>query len=706
MLEKIFLTVLEIGIAYSPVILILLLAAPLLGKRYSPKLRYLLWLALAVRLVIPVNMPWSNALQVELFPARQSQSAQDEWFLPNPAQILESKPEAEKEGAPLEQKPAFRQSARIAPLSLMAAVWAAGTVLFMLYHLGAYFHTLYRLRRWSTPVHDGEALRGLESAKRELSIRGEVGLYSSAKAASPLLLGFIRPRIILPEQPLTQGQLDLMLRHELWHLKRGDLWYKLLALLANAVHWFNPLVYLMDRQAGLDTELSCDADVLRKADSGERKAYGYAVLSFMEQGWRCKTPLTSNFYGGKTQMKQRFYNIADARVKKRGAALLCAAALVIALAGCAVHAAGPVEQDKQTADSASAMEQSEVQGIEEMESNFNADFVNNKKIQDEARAELDRILREIEWSKNPYTDGEMAWPFPDNTRIIDSIGVNPQTPNNVHTGIDIAGEFGDAIIAANDGTVQRVSEEWTPGAGYGMYIILDHGGEISTLYAHCSKILVSEGDSVLKGEKIAEAGATGYAFEPHLHFEVRVAGAWVDPMPYITSKGFIWPASGGYISLGLNGYPGHTGMDIAGNPEGSHVYAAAAGTVVKAVNSNVGYGKFIVIDHGNGYQTLYAHNSELYVSVGDVVAQGQTIAAVGRSGNTTGLQLHFEIRHDGKLFNPEDYLVAPDGVDSIASAQPQEYIAIGPENPENPLSYSEVERGDTADSPTYTSNQS
>lgn len=400
-------------------------------------------------------------------------------------------------------------------------------------------------------------------------------------------------------------------------------------------------------------------------------------------------------------MKQRFYNITDISNKKRGTAIFCAIALVIALAGCAVSATAPEQTGREGSAMAapqSGKDKTQVQvEITEQQPGFysirteprsgesdeiavtytpanpqSGDFdglsavIGGTKTQSANSEETDRIYELIEWSANPYSGGEMAWPIPGNTGIIASFGKNPKMADDIHTGIDVAGDFGADIIAANDGTVIKASREWKRGVGYGMYVIIDHGGEISTLYAHCSEILVSEGDSVVKGEKIAEAGATGFASETHLHFEVRLSGAAVDPMPYITSTGFIWPVrDGGFISSGLDTYPGHTGIDIAGLPEGTPVYAAAAGTVVSSVNSNVGYGKHIIIDHGNGYQTLYAHNSELYANVGDIVAQGQTIAALGRSGNTTGHQLHLEIRHNGKILDPEDFLTAPSGFDLL-----------------------------------------
>lgn len=127
-----------------------------------------------------------------------------------------------------------------------------------------------------------------------------------------------------------------------------------------------------------------------------------------------------------------------------------------------------------------------------------------------------------------------------------------------------------------------------------------------------------------------------------------------DQTPSAQTGQFIWPTVSGRATT----YHNHTGngVDIAPGGAGHPIYAAASGTVVKVVNGWTGYGHHIIIDHGNGYQTLYAHHSANYVSVGDYVSQGQVIAAMGRTGWATGNHLHFEIRYQGRYMNPPDYI--------------------------------------------------
>ena len=133
------------------------------------------------------------------------------------------------------------------------------------------------------------------------------------------------------------------------------------------------------------------------------------------------------------------------------------------------------------------------------------------------------------------------------------------------------------------------------------------------------------------------------------------------PLQYLpgmkdTSGVFLWPVDGGYVSAGLYGYRGHTGMDIATRGViGVPVRASKAGRVV--ISRYYGaYGNHVMIDHGNGVQTLYAHMNVRNVSVGQYVDQGQLIGTVGRTGNTTGPHLHFEVRVNGRYMDPSKYI--------------------------------------------------
>ncbi|WP_294586795.1 oligosaccharide flippase family protein, partial [uncultured Ruminococcus sp.] len=127
-----------------------------------------------------------------------------------------------------------------------------------------------------------------------------------------------------------------------------------------------------------------------------------------------------------------------------------------------------------------------------------------------------------------YIGGELAWPVPGYTRISSKYGMRTHPITGVyklHTGVDISAPLGANFIAANDGIVTKAGYN----SAYGNMVIIDHGGGVSTLYAHGSEILVQVGQVVKRGESILKVGSTGYSTGPHAHFEVRLNGVVTDP---------------------------------------------------------------------------------------------------------------------------------------------------------------------------------
>ena len=131
-----------------------------------------------------------------------------------------------------------------------------------------------------------------------------------------------------------------------------------------------------------------------------------------------------------------------------------------------------------------------------------------------------------------YAGGAMAWPVPGYSRITSPFGMRTHPITGVyklHTGTDISAPIGANFIAANSGIVIKAG--WNN--AYGNMVIIDHGGGVSTLYAHGSEILVQVGQTVQKGDPVLKVGSTGYSTGPHAHFEVRINGEYVNPMNFV-----------------------------------------------------------------------------------------------------------------------------------------------------------------------------
>ncbi len=223
----------------------------------------------------------------------------------------------------------------------VAALWLAGAGAFLAWHLAKYVRFRLRVRRWGAPAEDAALLARFEAAKAELGVKNLALLVCPAVGA-PLVTGFVNPALLLPRETVSDG----VLRHELIHTRRRDLWYKLLLLLSRSLHWFNPLVHWMAAAASRDLERSCDEAAVAGRDAAFRAAYGAAMLDAVEEGIEARAPLTTHFRGGKAAMKERLLSIASGGTRKKGVALVCAAALVIS-AGAAACSLGTAEEPRQ-----------------------------------------------------------------------------------------------------------------------------------------------------------------------------------------------------------------------------------------------------------------------------------------------------------------------------------------------------------------------
>lgn len=153
--------------------------------------------------------------------------------------------------------------------------------------------------------------------------------------------------------------------------------------------------------------------------------------------------------------------------------------------------------------------------------------------------EIENIEREILTLSlanvgSEYIGGTMAWPVPGYTRITSSYGMREHPITGVyklHSGVDIGAPRGTSFVAANDGIVTKAEYN----TAYGNMVIVDHGGGISTLYAHGDEISVEVGQTVKRGDEVLKVGTTGYSTGYHAHFEVRINGQTVEPLDYITS---------------------------------------------------------------------------------------------------------------------------------------------------------------------------
>lgn len=211
--------------------------------------------------------------------------------------------------------------------------YLAGAAAFLLYQGVSYAHFRRTVRRWKRDVARADYAAMLSDTARDLGVSAPEMIVCEA-ISTPAVTGLLRPRLLLPHEHYDVQELRYILRHELCHLKRRDMLLKLVLLAANAMHWFNPVVYLMLRQADEDIELACDSAATDGLELPERAAYSRTLLAAVQSSVRA-LPATTCFGGTVERLKRRITNVLGAQ-KKRGLGIV---ALVLALtltAGCAV----------------------------------------------------------------------------------------------------------------------------------------------------------------------------------------------------------------------------------------------------------------------------------------------------------------------------------------------------------------------------------
>lgn len=314
--------------------LILTLLKPLLDRRYSAKWRYGAWLAMAVFLLLaPVQ--WEALMpQAPVSPPVVIEVPQVEVSVSRREGVSFQRPAA-KPASPVRRPAQPAAKTRVLPLdTVLTCVWAAGTALFLLYHLTGTWLLNRRARRWSRPAGE-DSQRVYQAVRQDMGLKSAPELCICSRIDSPMVAGLLRPRLLLPTEEFGEMELAFILRHELTHCRRHDLWYKLALLAANGLHWFNPLIYLLRREAERDLELTCDDAVVAGEGADVRRAYSETLLaSVHRQKALSRAALSTHFYGGKEVMKERFRNILGARGRKWGVLALALVLLAAVAAAC------------------------------------------------------------------------------------------------------------------------------------------------------------------------------------------------------------------------------------------------------------------------------------------------------------------------------------------------------------------------------------
>lgn len=320
-MTDLFYSILALSISITPLILILLWLGPMLNKHYTARWRYIMWLLIAIRLLLPVSFtgksPWAIKVPV--------------------AAAGGSLPLSMSNGFTVEKPLAMSPMADVTLVEMVIMVYLLGLCSYLIYQISAYVYFRRNVIRWSRYSSDTVTGNLLTDVTKELNLKQEIPVKICKRVSSPMVVGLVRPVLLLPSESYSSTELRLIYKHELVHLKRHDIWYKLVLMLATAVHWFNPVVYLMVREANQDMEISCDNQVLMNTDINTKKCYSNLILNLAMNDNRAQgSYFSTNFRSSREALKTRIKGIFDTNKKRRGISALTIIAMVVILSGVTV----------------------------------------------------------------------------------------------------------------------------------------------------------------------------------------------------------------------------------------------------------------------------------------------------------------------------------------------------------------------------------
>jgi murein DD-endopeptidase MepM/ murein hydrolase activator NlpD len=393
-----------------------------------------------------------------------------------PAQQAAPVPESAPTNVPFETEddtgPWLLVAAQAWLMLYVAGVCVAGA------RLGLAQRALRRLLHGAIRVEDLGAHEGFTAMPAT-----RVAVFETGLAISPMLVGVWRPVLLLPRhlRDFNPVQQQMIVAHELTHLRRRDPLWMAASIAAQTVLWFNPAVRKLAEGLTWAQELGCDQEVLAGRVQRQRHAYAAALVGQLKlQRVAFGGALAFGGFNG-TSLAARIMMI-----RQGGAGALGAFGRSAVLAG------------------------------------FSAVFAASLALQPAFAWRIPDVAA-------PAASAKVEWRTPlERPRVSSFFGVSPLRPQG-HHGIDFAAKTGTPVLASADGKVVSSADLDPGGAKYGKTILVAHADGLQTLYAHLDRRLVAAGDIVSAGQVIGMSGATGKVTGPHLHFELRRGGQALDP---------------------------------------------------------------------------------------------------------------------------------------------------------------------------------
>ncbi|MEY8325982.1 M56 family metallopeptidase [Lachnospiraceae bacterium 54-11] len=308
---------LSLSVSGTLLLLLILGLKPLYKNRFSKRWQYYIWIVVALRFLLPFTPDTTivGSLFEKFDTAAITNEVPTSLNVPVPAGTGNNKAE------PIQTNREISAAAMREPFNIYVClffIWSALALVLFVRKVTVYQGFIQYIKAGNTEVSDIKILNLLSDCEEKLNIKTRVELSYNSLIASPIMIGFFRPGIVLPVRELEDKGLSYIFVHELTHYKQRDMFYKWLMQIIVCAHWFNPFVYLLEKEVNKSCELSCDEKVISVLDDTERREYGDTLISFLKSNNLYKSSLASvTLTEGAEQLKERLGAIMKFRKKSK-----------------------------------------------------------------------------------------------------------------------------------------------------------------------------------------------------------------------------------------------------------------------------------------------------------------------------------------------------------------------------------------------------
>ena len=324
---------LSLSVSGALLLLLILGLKPLYKNKFSKRWQYYIWIVVALRFLLPFTP--DNAIVGSLFEKFDTAAITNE--IPASPNVPVPAGTGNNKAEPIQTNREITTAAMREPFNKYVClffIWSALALVLFVRKVTVYQGFIQYIKAGNKEISDIKILNLLSDCEEKLHIKTRVELSCNPLIASPMQIGFFRPRIILPVGELEDKELSYIFVHELTHYKQRDMFYKWLIQIVVCAHWFNPFVYLLEKEVNKSCELSCDEKVISVLDDTARREYGDTLISFLKSNNLYKSSLASvTLTEGAEQLKERLGAIMNFKSKTKTIRVLTGILTLFILSG-------------------------------------------------------------------------------------------------------------------------------------------------------------------------------------------------------------------------------------------------------------------------------------------------------------------------------------------------------------------------------------